>query len=106
MKKILVLSDTHNYLDDRILDFASQSDYVIHAGDIGNYEIIDKLKSVSKLYHVYGNIDGTEVRSESNEFLFFKIDNLKILLTHISGKSPNYNKKQLMRLQKLILIYL
>lgn len=70
MKKILVLSDTHNYLDDRILDFASQSDYVIHAGDIGNYEIIDKLNSVSKLYHVYGNIDGTEIRSDSNEFLF------------------------------------
>ena len=45
MKKILVLSDTHNYLDDIILDFASQSDYVIHAGDIGNYEIIDKLRT-------------------------------------------------------------
>ncbi len=100
MKKILVLSDTHNYLDDRILDFASQSDYVIHAGDIGNYEIIDKLKSVSKLYHVYGNIDGTEVRSESNEFLFFKIDNLKILLTHISGKLPNYNKKTVNEIKK------
>ena len=34
MKKILLLSDTHSYLDDRILHYASQCDEIWHAGDI------------------------------------------------------------------------
>ena len=99
MKKILVLSDTHNYIDDRIINFASKADFVIHAGDLGNYDIIEKLKSVSKLFCVYGNIDGKEVRSEINEFEILKIEKLKILLTHISGKNPYYNKKTINKIK-------
>ena len=99
MKKILVLSDTHGFIDDRIINFASKVDFVIHAGDIGNFEVINKLKLVSKLYCVYGNIDGIEVRSECNEFEFLKIEELKIILTHISGKMPYYNKKTMNKIK-------
>ena len=93
MKKILVLSDTHSFIDDRIINYASKVDFVIHAGDIGNIDVIKKLKLVSKLYCVYGNIDGNEIRSECNEFEFLKIEKSKIILTHIAGKTPYYNKK-------------
>ena len=99
MKKVLVISDTHSYIDDRIIKYASEADYVIHAGDIGSFDVIRKLKSVSKLLFVYGNIDGNEIRSESNKFEFFKINDLKILLTHISGKTPKYNKETLIKIK-------
>ena len=49
MKKILVLSDTHSFIDDRIINYASKVDFVIHAGDIGNIDVIKKLKLVSKI---------------------------------------------------------
>ena len=99
MKKVLVISDTHSYIDDRIIKYASEADYVIHAGDIGNFDVIRKLKSVSEVLFVYGNIDGNEIRSESNKFEFFKLNDLKILLTHISGKTPKYNKETLIKIK-------
>ena len=100
MKKVLVISDTHSYIDDRIIKYASEADYVIHAGDVGSFDVIQKLKSVSKLLFVYGNIDGNEIRSESNKFEFFKLNDLKILLTHISGKTPQYNKETLIKIEE------
>ena len=100
MKKVLVISDTHSYIDDRIIKYASEADYVIHAGDIGSFDVIRKLKSVSKVLFVYGNIDGNEIRSESNKFEFFELNNLKILLTHISGKTPKYNKETLIKIKE------
>ena len=100
MKKVLVISDTHSFIDDRIIKYASEADYVIHAGDVGSFDVIQKLKSVSKLLFVYGNIDGNEIRSESNKFEFFKLNDLKILLTHISGKTPKYNKETLIKIKE------
>ena len=100
MKKVLVISDTHSYIDDRIIKYASEADYVIHAGDVGSFDVIQKLNSVSKLLFVYGNIDGNEIRSESNKFEFFKINDLKILLTHISGKTPQYNKETSIKIEE------
>ena len=100
MKKVLVISDTHSYIDERIIKYASEADYVIHAGDVGSFDVIRKLKSVSKVIFVYGNIDGNEIRSESNKFEFFELNNLKILLTHISGKTPKYNKETLIKIKE------
>ena len=100
MKKVLVISDTHSYIDDRIIKYASEADYVIHAGDVGSFDVIRKLKSVSEVLFVYGNIDGNEIRSESNKFEFFKLNDLKILLTHISGKTPKYNKETLIKIKE------
>ena len=102
MKKILVLSDTHSYIDERIISFASESDYIIHAGDIGKYDIIEKLKLCSYTHFVYGNIDNNEIRSSCNDYESFSIDGLKILLTHISGKSPKYNNKTLKKIKQFM----
>ena len=57
MKKILLLSDTHSYMDNRILEYASQADEIWHAGDFGNQEVIDSLSAVKPLKGVFGNID-------------------------------------------------
>jgi len=71
MKKILLLSDTHSYMDDRILSYAAQADEIWHGGDFGNMEIIEALQKIKPLRGVYGNIDGTEVRKEFPEVLRF-----------------------------------
>jgi len=56
--KIAVLSDTHDDLDERIIDLIKQCDLAIHAGDIGNREVLDAMQP--KLGHVFavaGNND-------------------------------------------------
>ena len=93
MKKILLISDTHGYIDDVILKYAKKADLVIHAGDIGDINVIDTLSKVSNLRAVYGNIDSAEIRSITNENELLNIEGFKILTTHIAGKQPNYNSR-------------
>ena len=51
MKRILLLSDTHSYMDDRILEYAQNADEVWHAGDFGNLEVIENLEKKYKNEH-------------------------------------------------------
>jgi putative phosphoesterase len=93
MKKILVLSDTHGYIDDRILHYAKNSDEVWHAGDIGNFSVINQLSSISKIKAVYGNIDDQNIRGIYPEKNIFICEGLKVYITHIGGYPGSYNKK-------------
>jgi len=92
MKKILLLSDTHGCLDDKILKYVQQADEVWHAGDIGDVSVTDHIKKLKPLRAVYGNIDGGELRKEFPEKLFFTIDGVKVLMTHIGGYPNRYAK--------------
>ena len=89
MKKILLLSDTHSYMDNRILDYASQADEVWHAGDFGNQEVIDSLSSVKPLKGVFGNIDDAGIRKQFPEILRFTCEEVEVLMTHIGGYPKN-----------------
>tara|TARA_B100001175_G_C19431994_1_gene601665 strand:+ start:406 stop:912 length:507 start_codon:yes stop_codon:yes gene_type:complete len=91
--KILILSDTHGHLDDRIIYYTQKVDEIWHAGDIGSIELIDLLKKNVKVNAVYGNIDGKKIRSSYNEYLSFFCEKISILLVHIAGKPIYYNKK-------------
>ena len=62
MKKILLLSDTHSFIDNQILKFVRQADEVWHAGDIGDLGVIDKINEIKPLRAVYGNIDDANAR--------------------------------------------
>ena len=55
MKKILLLSDTHSYIDDDILKYVKQADEVWHAGDIGDLSVTDSIKKIKPLRPVFGN---------------------------------------------------
>ena len=84
MKKILLISDTHGYIDNVILKYAKKADLVIHAGDIGDIDVIDKLSKVSILKAVFGNIDNAQIRSCTNENELLNIEGFKILITPVS----------------------
>ncbi len=91
MKKILLLSDTHGHLDERILKYAEEADELWHAGDIGTTAVSDSLKKVKPLKAVFGNIDGAEVRKEfplNNRFMCEEVD---VWITHIGGYPGRYS---------------
>lgn len=101
MKKILLLSDTHGHLDDKIIKYVNQADEVWHAGDIGKEEIINYLTELKPLKAVFGNIDDKKIRLITKEFLYFNYEKNKILITHIAGYPGKYNKN----VNRLISIY-
>ncbi|TGN26047.1 metallophosphoesterase family protein [Empedobacter tilapiae] len=91
MKKILLLSDTHSYIDDRILEYAQQADEIWHAGDIGDISVTDKLAEIKPLRAVYGNIDDNKARAEFPLNNRFTLEGVNVWITHIGGYPGKYN---------------
>ena len=91
MKKILLLSDTHSYIDDRILKHAKAADEVWHAGDIGDLAVTEALKNVALLRAVFGNIDDHEIRKEFPLNNRFSCEGVDVLITHIGGYPDRYS---------------
>jgi len=93
MKKILLLSDTHSYIDTKILKYVKQADEVWHAGDIGDLKVTDAITALKPLRAVYGNIDDAKARVEFPEHNRFMCEDVDVWITHIGGYPPKYNSK-------------
>ncbi len=93
MKKILLLSDTHGHIDERIIAYAKEADEIWHVGDVGHFSVTDKLAEIKPLRAVYGNIDGQEIRISFPENNIFKCEKMKVLLTHIGGSPGKYSHR-------------
>ena len=90
MTKILLLSDTHSYMDDRILDYAKEADEIWHAGDFGNMEVIEALEKIKPVKGVYGNIDDAKIRTIFPEVHHFTCEEVDVLMIHIGGYPGKY----------------
>lgn len=93
MIKIGIISDTHGYLDPKVLDYFNDVDEIWHAGDIGSLDVTDQLKAHKPLRAVYGNIDNQLIRSEFRLNEIFILDKLKVLITHIAGYPGTYSNR-------------
>ena len=91
--KIGLLSDTHSYLDPKVLEHFSQCDEIWHAGDIGDPGVLTELASVKPLRAVHGNIDDKDLRVSWPEDYWVKIEGVLVLMTHIGGTPPRYNPR-------------
>lgn len=91
MTKILLLSDSHSYIDDRILKYASQADEIWHCGDFGSLDVIEQLEKIKPLKGVYGNIDNSKIQAEFPEVNRFLCEKLEVLMIHIGGYPGKYS---------------
>jgi hypothetical protein len=92
LKKILLISDTHSHIDDTILKYVDWSDEVWHAGDIGDLNVTDVIKSRKLLRAVYGNIDDDKARMEFPLHNRFWCEGVEVWITHIGGYPGKYNQ--------------
>ena len=86
----MLLSDTHSYLDERILHYATEADEIWHCGDFGA-GVAEELQKMKTLRGVFGNIDGQEVRAQFPEVLGFNCEGLEVLMIHIGGYPGKYS---------------
>ncbi len=107
MKRIGLISDTHHYIDENILDHLKECDEIWHIGDFGTIAVAEKISAIKPLKGVYGNIDGTDIRSIYPEQLVFMCEDVKVMLRHIGGYPPKYNpptKKEILLHQPQLFI--
>ncbi|WP_405380994.1 metallophosphoesterase family protein [Maribacter sp. LLG6340-A2] len=91
MTKILLLSDTHSYIDQAILKHVEWADEVWHAGDIGSLTVTDAISNIKPLRGVHGNIDDHIIQKEFPENNRFFCEDVDVWITHIGGYPPKYN---------------
>lgn len=102
MKRIGVLSDTHNFLDEKVFTFFAECDEIWHAGDIGSLSIYNKLKEFKPLRAVHGNIDSRDLYDFCPRYQIFTVEDIKVVLTHIAGYPGRFTPeiKQLLLKEK------
>jgi uncharacterized protein len=100
MKRIGLISDTHDYLDEAVFTHFNNCDEIWHAGDFGTSKISDALKAFKPLHGVYGNIDGTDIRNEFPELLQWTCEEVNVMMLHIGGYPPKYNTQSKPLVQK------
>ncbi|MEM9897016.1 MAG: metallophosphoesterase family protein [Bacteroidota bacterium] len=97
--KIGILSDTHGFLPEAVFRHFEEVDEIWHGGDIGSIEVLDKLRSFKPTLAVWGNIDDQRIQQECREVIETEREKVKILITHIAGKPPRYNRTILDRIR-------
>ncbi len=90
MKRIGLLSDTHGYMDERILHHLRRCDEIWHAGDIGDLKVMEELGEIAPIRAVYGNIDGEKARISYPLNNIFELEGIKCFITHIAGRPGKY----------------
>ncbi|MEE4286384.1 MAG: metallophosphoesterase family protein, partial [Mariniphaga sp.] len=92
MKRIGLLSDTHGFLNERLLIFFEKVDEIWHAGDFGSITLADELAAFKPLKGVYGNIDGQDIRAVYPLHQRFMCEKVDVWITHIGGYPGRYEQ--------------
>ena len=87
--KVGVISDTHGLLRAEALAALEGCERIIHAGDIGNPEILEQLASIAPLHVVRGNNDlGVPWAESLADQLRFDLNGWQSLLVHDIADVP------------------
>lgn len=107
MTRIGIMSDTHGYWDSRYAVHFEGMDQIWHAGDIGDYSIVERLEEIAPVVHaVSGNVDHGMVRRKCPEIDIFEVEGVRVLLTHIGGYPGRWSPgmKKLLREERINLM--
>lgn len=83
--EIGLLSDTHGYFDPAILPLLKGVDAILHAGDIGDARILDRLGKMAPLTAVFGNADPADLARRLPECVELTFAGWRLLVIHDAG---------------------
>ena len=82
MAVIGVISDTHGLLRPEALAALRGVDRILHAGDVGELEVLDALRAVAPVTAVRGNVDHGAVGRALRETEVIEIEGISIYMLH------------------------
>ncbi len=87
-----IIADTHGLFDRKVPALFNDVTHILHAGDVDDPQILDKLRQIAPVTVVCGNVDGGEL-AELPIFARVEFGGKKILMTHIIGRPTKLNVK-------------
>jgi len=89
-KTVGVISDTHvpdraRRIPERVFKVFDDVDYIVHAGDLVQFAVIDELERIAPVLAVCGNMDEHEVKDKLPKLDSFKVFDWRIGVTHNPG---------------------
>jgi putative phosphoesterase len=85
MTRIGVISDTHGVLRPQALDALAGCERILHAGDIGNVDVLEALSAFAPVAAVRGNNDRGEWAADLPDTLWLRVENIVIHVLHDVG---------------------
>ena len=77
-----IISDTHGRLRPEALAALADSDLLLHAGDVGEPDIVERLTAIAPLHAVRGNVDDGEWAHDLPLLLSLDLERVSLLLYH------------------------
>lgn len=82
MPRIGLISDTHGLLRPEAVAFLRGSDFIVHAGDIGDADVLKELKALAPVTAVRGNNDKGPWARAIAETEILQVENVFIYVIH------------------------
>jgi putative phosphoesterase len=82
MRRVGVISDTHGLLRPEAVAFLQGSDFIVHAGDIADADVLNKLKAIAPVTVVRGNNDTGPWAMAIGETAVLRVDDVLIYVLH------------------------
>lgn len=83
MAVVGVISDTHGLLRPEAIEALRGSSHILHAGDVGTPEILEKLRAIAPVTAVRGNVDRGAWASKLPLSDVVEIEGVSIYMLHV-----------------------
>jgi uncharacterized protein len=82
MSRVGLISDTHGLLRPEAITFLRGSDFIIHAGDVGDANVLERLESLAPVTVVRGNNDKGSWADSMAETEVLQVNSVLIYVLH------------------------
>jgi uncharacterized protein len=80
--RVGLISDTHGLLRSEVFEAFEGVDHIVHAGDVGDVEILGELEAIAPVTAVWGNVDGWDVREKTVQEARVELGGAAVVVTH------------------------
>lgn len=97
-----IISDTHGMLRPEVFEVFAEVDHILHAGDIGELELLTELEALAPVTAVYGNTDGMDLRARLPRSPFTNLESLGVfsMLTLTPARLANRKRARAMEISE------
>ena len=96
-----IISDTHGLFDPKIPAVFRGVSHILHAGDIGNLQVLSRLRALAPVTAVSGNMDEGCMPPELKPEMSIHLYGIQILMLHVLGDPSCLNSILRHRIERM-----